>query len=166
MNINVFSLDLKVVRVGASLKGDILCKTHFFRCFYMYICVSGLPPHTLKRKFRQLSQCFVICRVKKWVCKRAVWISPRLWRNRPGDLNIPALAPGISAHTSSATWTRIRHCVALDSLCTGQPDRYDVQPESQALLLCRRMHGSSRFAKKWAVQIPSLGCACSSSLAC
>ena len=30
--------------------------------------------------------------------------------------------------------------------CTRQPDRYDVQPESQAVLLCRRMHGSSRFA--------------------
>ena len=75
---------------------------------------SASPP--LKRKFRQLSQCFVICRVKKWVCKRAVWISPVLWRHRAGDLNIPALAPGISAHTSSATWTRIRHCVALASL--------------------------------------------------
>ena len=34
-------------------------------------------------------------------------------------------------------------CVAI---VTRQPDRYDVQPESQALLLCRRMHGSSRFA--------------------
>ena len=30
--------------------------------------------------------------------------------------------------------------------CTRQPDRYDVQPESQALLRCRRMYGSSRFA--------------------
>ena len=32
------------------------------------------------------------------------------------------------------------------AIVTRQPDRYDVQPESQALLLCRRMHGSSRFA--------------------
>ena len=32
------------------------------------------------------------------------------------------------------------------AIVTRQPDRYDVQPESQALLLCRRMHGSSCFA--------------------
>ena len=80
------------------LKGTYYAKLTFSLLLYVYLCIrSASPP--LKRKFRQLSQCFVICRVKKWVCKRAVWISPGLWRNRPGDLNIPALAPGISAHT-------------------------------------------------------------------
>ena len=98
-----------------TLKGTYYAKLTFSLLLYVYLRIrSASPP--LKRKFRQLSQCFVICRVKKWVCKRAVWISPALLRNKAGDLNIPALAPGISAHTSSATWTRIRHCVALASL--------------------------------------------------
>ena len=147
------------------LKGTYYAKLTFSLLLYVYLRIrSASPP--FKRKFRQLSQCFVICRVKNWVCKQDVWISPGLWRHNPGDLNILALAPGISAHTSSATWTRIRHCVdsrftctrqpdlydvqpesqARVAIVTRQPDRYDVQPESQALLLCRRMHGSSCFA--------------------
>ena len=40
------------------------------------------------------------------------------------------------------------------AIVTRQPDRYDVQPESQALLLCRRMHGSSRFATSPPYQRP------------
>ena len=44
------------------------------------------------------------------------------------------------------------------AIVTRQPDRYDVQPESQALLLCRRMHGSSRFATSPPYQrVPPIG---------
>ena len=65
------------------LKGTYYAKLTFSLLLYVYLRIrSASPP--LKRKFRQLSQCFVICKVKKWVCKRAVWISPGLWRNRPG----------------------------------------------------------------------------------
>ena len=60
-----------------TLKGTYYAKLTFSLLLYVYLRIrSASPP--LKRKFRQLSQCFVICRVKKWVCKRAVWISPAL----------------------------------------------------------------------------------------
>ena len=59
------------------LKGTYYAKLTFSLLLYVYLRIrSASPP--LQRKFRRLSQCFVICRVKKWVCKRAVWISPGL----------------------------------------------------------------------------------------
>ena len=65
-----------------------------------------------------------------------------LW-NSTGDLNTPTLMLDISFHITPATWTRIRHFPCFT--CTRQPDRNHVQPESQALLLCRWMHGYSCF---------------------
>ena len=65
------------------LKGTYYAKLTFSLLLYVYLRIrSASPP--LKRKFRQLSQCFVICRVKKWVCKRAVWISTRLVTSQGG----------------------------------------------------------------------------------
>ena len=62
---------LNDTRYGRTLKGTYYAKLTFSLLLYVYLRIrSASPP--LKRKFRQLSQCFVICRVKKWVCKRAV----------------------------------------------------------------------------------------------